>query len=150
MLVVVISPAENEVLLCPDDEGDQRKSAGFQMLGKQMSRGGRMPHIGYISGEEFPGVRPVGAVIIEDFAFGKPACGFIHFLPPFGIVIDPIGRVGHHQNGDVVVQEFANVCGVGAVPAHEAMGAEQVNITELAPGFGGDCGKGLFFHHIEG
>ncbi|GAO99041.1 hypothetical protein Cva_01714 [Caedimonas varicaedens] len=148
MLVVVIASTQDKMLFCPDDEGDQRKSAGFKILGKQMGGGGRMPDVSHIAGEEFISVRPVGSVIVQDFACAADIDPFVGSFSPFGIVINAVGRIGHHQDRDVVVQKFGNVFWVRAVSAHQAMGAQGINIAQFGFGFERDGGQGLLLDHV--
>ena len=55
-----------------------------------------MPDICHIAGEERPGVPPVGSFIIQYLARAL-GCRGTRFIAPRRIVVDAVGRIGHHQ-----------------------------------------------------
>src|SRR5262249_14482544 len=96
MLHVVVSAADHKVVLSPDDLAAAFKPTGFQTLSHSDRLHTRMPDIGHRSGKQGPCLAPVGAIVVANgsdrtvrFPEGR--------IPPFGLIVDAIGRIGHHQ-----------------------------------------------------
>ena len=65
-------------------------------------------------------VWPFGAVL-HVAGFRRPAAIQSGAIPPFGIELDPVGRVGHHQERLAFAQQARHVRLFGSVPAQYAV-----------------------------
>ena len=128
MLPVVIAAAEHQPVLCPDDLGADGEARGDQAVGHSRCVQRAMPNIGHITWKEGPGLAPVRAVVIQDLARSL-GLGRARLVAPRGIVLDAVGRVGHHEEWFDAAQEAPNHIGAGAVTADQPMGSEFPKIT---------------------
>ena len=80
---------------------------------------------------------PIHPVIVGDAAHGG-ALARIHAVAPGRVVRDAVGRIGHHQPGDLSRQEVVHVHGIGGIAAEQAVPAQR---EEIAPHDVGGAGS---------
>ena len=95
MLPVVIAAPECEAALRPDNLRPNIEAAPDQTLRHRGGVDRRVPDIDHIAGEQAPRLAPVGAVVVRDLAraLRRRDTGYI---APRGIIVDAVGRIGHH------------------------------------------------------
>ena len=96
MLPVIVTAAEDQPVLGPDDLRPDGEARVRQAVGHGRGMQRAMPDIGDITREQRPCLAPVGPVVVQHLAgaFGLRGPGLV---APGGIVFDAVGRVGDHQ-----------------------------------------------------
>ena len=135
---VHLAAAQGEVLFDPDDLAPERETRGLEGRGDGAREEARVPHVRDVATEQREGRTPIHPVIVGDAAHGG-ALARIHAVAPGRVVRDAVGRIGHHQPGDLSRQEVVHVRGIGGIAAEQAVPAQR---EEIAPhdvgGAGGD------------
>src|SRR5262249_14018207 len=98
VLPVIITAAQREMLLRPDDLSAQLEPAGRQPRGDEIAVHRAVPDIGGISRKQRIGLLPVRAIVVQHLALRELA-GTAGAGSAGPIVSDPVGRIGDHQVG---------------------------------------------------
>ena len=66
---------------------------------RHQNRRGRMavPHIRHVAGEALPDIEPRNLVVIVHRLRAASAARREMAIAPTGLIVDPLGRIGHHQ-----------------------------------------------------
>src|SRR5581483_5505951 len=96
VLPVIIAAAQHQAGLGPYDLRPNQEAASIKTLGNGLRVNPRVPDVSDLARKQAPSFTPIGAVIIVDPA-GPRGRGNTGFDSPIGIVLDAVGRVGHHQ-----------------------------------------------------
>ena len=92
MLPVIITTAEREMLLRPDDLRAQLEPTSRQTDGGDVAEQSRVPDISDIAGKQCISLLPVDAIVVEHLASCEPVGIAAAVRSPGRIVVDPIGR----------------------------------------------------------
>ena len=128
MLPVIISPAENEPVLGPDDLRPDGKTGGGQAFGDGRGMQRAMPDIGHIAGKQRPGRAPVGTIVVQHLA-GPFGLGRARLVAPGWVIFHAIGRIGHHQERLHIAQQPSDHIGGCAVAADQTVRSQLPDVT---------------------
>src|SRR5262245_37856840 len=115
MLHVVVTTADHKMGFSPDDLAADLEPTGFQTLSHSNRLHTRMPDIGHRSGKQVPGFAPIGPIVVangSDRTVRLPKGR----IAPFGLIVDAIGRIGHHQHRRMVATKWATSVALVASP----------------------------------
>ena len=139
LLPVVITAAQGEMLLDPNDLRAQLEAATSQPGSEDVAVQRPEPHIGRVSGKQGVGFPPVGAIVVEHLALSEPATTEMAARSPARVVGDPVRRIGDHQMRLGSCQQGGDIGGAGAVAAANSVLAQQPDVAGPSDRLIGDC-----------
>jgi hypothetical protein len=126
---MVITPANHEPLLRPDDLSADAEALAAQAFGDSGGVQGAMPDIGYVAPEGSPCRFPVCLRVVADLAASRrlvDTCA----VAPGRVVINTVERVSHHEVGRNAGEQAGNRVGVRTVAAGYSVRACAPDISE--------------------
>src|SRR5262245_47024224 len=120
VLPVVISTADHQTLLGPNNLRSNAEAVARQTFGHRGRMQSSMPDIGNVAGEEAPGGVPVCLLVVAHLA---APLGFVDpsAMTPGGVVANAVGRVGDHQVGRHSCEQSSDSGRICAVTASNAV-----------------------------
>src|SRR5215469_15707942 len=138
MAPMVVTPAQGEMRLGPDDLSAQLKPAGDQIAADHVAVQRPVPHISDIAGKQRIGLAPVGAVIVEHLALRELAGTDPMAGSPGWIITDPVRWVAHHQMGLRSRQHRLDIRRTGAIATADAVVSQPPDVAGPSNGLIGD------------
>jgi len=116
VLPVVITAAQDQPLLGPDDLRPDGEASDFKTFGDRGCMQRAMLDIGDVAGEERPRLAPVGAIIVQHLARAL-GLGRACLVAPARIILHTVGWIGHHQQRFDRAEQSLNIRGNRTVAA---------------------------------
>ena len=143
MLPMVVTTAQREVLLAPDDLRARPQPAAGQTGGDHLTAQRAGPHVSDIARKQRIGFAPIGAIIVEHRSPRQPASAKLAACPPRRIVFDPVRRIGDHQEQLGSGHHWRHRHRVGAVAAANPVVSQQPDVTRSSDRLLGNIGNAV-------
>src|SRR5207302_714627 len=127
VLHMIVASADDEVRLGPDDLTADLETTRLQTCGNDDGFRAGMPDVGNRSSKPFPGVSPVGSIVVLNGS--RRSVPFAESLvAPFRTIVDPIGRIGHHQDWPMFRDQVRDIGWIGGISASEPVRSENPKV----------------------